>query len=126
MGAGSEPQPVSDAFANIREGGTDSKLAGRESRGKAKDRHLFAGVIGTNPGRVVAVVGGQDEQVVVAKPADQFGQARIEGLERARIARNVAAVAVFLVEVDEVDHDEVAVTGHLQRLERAIEQHHVA
>jgi hypothetical protein len=59
--AGRKSKPVSDAFANIREGGTDSNLAGGESWGKAEDGDLLPGVIGANPGRIVAVVGGQDK-----------------------------------------------------------------
>ena len=59
-------------------------------------------------GRVVAVVGGDDEKIAVAHRVFDFGQARVEVFEGARVAFRVAAVAVEHVEVNEVREDEAA------------------
>ena len=71
------------------------------------------------------MVGCEDQQIVVAHPRDEFGQARVERLKRLRISDDVAAMAIFLIEVDEVGHDVVAVTGHFERFEGTVEQDHV-
>ena len=60
-------------------------------------------------GRVVAVVGGQDQQVAGAEARGDLGQAGVEGLERAGVAGDVARWPQSGVEVDVVGEDEVAV-----------------
>ena len=89
--------------------------------------HLLAGVIGAAPGRIVAVVGGEDQQIVVAAAWRSVrAGARSKASSACGIAGDVAAVAVFLVEIDEIGHDEGAVGGHFHGFEGAVEQHHVA
>ena len=78
---------------------------------------MLAGVVGAAPGGVVAVVGGDDDEVAVAQGGLDLRDAPVEGLERGRIAGNVAAVAEFAVEIDEIGEDEAAVGQILQRLD---------
>ncbi len=59
----------------------------RQAWGKDQDRHLFAGVVGAAPGRIVAVVGGEDQEIVGPQLGDQLGQAAIERLKRLRHSR---------------------------------------
>ena len=72
---------------------------------------MLAGVVEASEGRIVAVVGGDDAKVL--RPHRRFdgAKARIERLEAGRIAGNVAAVAPFGVEIDQIDEDEAAVGG---------------
>ena len=67
---------MGDALADIREGRAGCQWFRPSSAGeKAEDRHLLAGVVGAAPGRIVAVVGGEDQQIVRAQRGDQLGQA---------------------------------------------------
>ena len=61
--------------------------------------------------RVVAVVGGQDHEVAVAQFAFERHQVRVELLECAGVAGDVAAVAVQHVKVDQVDEHEPRLDG---------------
>ena len=60
-------------------------------------------MVGSFEGRVVAMVGSDHQQIVFAHVFDEFGEALIEGFEATGIAYRVAAMAVFAVELDEVD-----------------------
>ena len=61
------------------------------------------GVVG-----IVAVIGGQDQQVVGAKPGQQFAQTDVESLEIGRVPRHVVPMAVLRIEVDQVREDQPA------------------
>ena len=54
------------------------------------------------PGRVAAMIGGHDEQVVRPQRPAAPGQAPVEALERIGVARHVAAMAELGIEVDVV------------------------
>src|SRR5687768_10982761 len=90
-------------------------------RAKSHDRNVFAGVVGALVGGIVAVIGGEDDQVAGPEQGDELGQAAVEFFQAIRIAGGVAAMAVKLVEVDEIGEDEVAVPGLADRLERGVE-----
>src|SRR6184192_3016978 len=66
---------------------------------ECKDRHLFPGVVGSVPRRVTSMVCGDDQEVAGAQRFEHPGQIRIEGFERARITRHIAAMAKHRVEV---------------------------
>src|SRR5690606_41095174 len=55
---------------------SNANLSRRQAWGKEQDRHLFAGVIGAGPGRIVAMIGSEDQQIVVAQRGDHLGQDR--------------------------------------------------
>ncbi len=55
-----------------------------------------------------------------------LGQARVEPLEASRIARDVAAMPVFAVEIDEVDDDQSPVRHVPKRVEQMVEVRVVA
>jgi hypothetical protein len=67
-----------------------------------QDRHALAGVVGARPGRIVAVIGGEDREVAGSQTRQEVARLGVEGLERARIAGHVARMAVIAVELDEV------------------------
>ena len=67
-----------------------------------KNGHAFAGVIGTAPGGVIAVIGGEDDEVVGADFRKKRSQPNIEFLQRPRIPGHVAAVSVQHVKIHQV------------------------
>jgi hypothetical protein len=60
VAAGREAEPSGYAFANICEGWANANVSLGQGWGKDQDRHLFARVISTRPGRIVAVIGRED------------------------------------------------------------------
>ena len=67
---------------------------------------MLARMIEAAPGRIVAVIGGDDAKIVGAHRRGDFRQARVEGLEARRIAGDIAAMAEFGVEIDEIDENQ--------------------
>ena len=82
-------------------------------------RHAFARVIGAAPGRIAAVIGGDDQEIAVAQLCQELRQAPVERLERARIAFDIAAMAMLHVEIDEIDDDQSAIGERVERGEQA-------
>ncbi|MNC68510.1 hypothetical protein D3C75_1191170 [compost metagenome] len=56
-------------------------------------RDVLTGVVGTGPGRVAAMVSGQDQDVIFTHQLHQLRQTAVEQLQTGGIARHVAAVA---------------------------------
>src|SRR5208282_6164408 len=81
----------------------------------------LAGVVEAAEGRIVAVVGGNDAKVMRLHRRLDGAQALIERLEAGRVAGNVAPVAPFGVEIDQIDEDEAAVSGRRHRLEQEVD-----
>src|SRR5436190_11248537 len=63
-------------------------------------------MIGTRGARIVAVIGGHDQQIGGTKRRQQARELLVELLEVGREACHVVAVAVQRVEVDKVREDE--------------------
>ena len=80
-----------------------------------QQRHTFARVIGARRGRVAAVVGGQHEQVTGAKELQPPGRRGIDLAQSAIKPRDVLAVPVHLVGLDQVDEHEPSVQFAQQR-----------
>ena len=53
-----------DSLADVREGFTVTERTWFHFRAVHQHRNMLAGVVGTGPGRVAAVVGGEDQNVV--------------------------------------------------------------
>ena len=83
-----------------------SQIADRCCRSGDEDRHLLAGVVAARPGRVVAVVGGEDCQVARAQRVQELRQTVVERFQLGSIAGYIAPVPPQLVEIDEVDDDQ--------------------
>ena len=71
------------------------------------------------------MVGGDDGQVARRQSGDEFGQARVQFLQRVGVAGDVAAVAERLVEVDEIDERERLVGNLVRHFQQRVEQRHV-
>ncbi len=74
-----------------------------------EQRHVLARVVGGDVGRIAAVVGGDEKEVVCAHGIEKGRQLAVERLEGARVSLHVVAVPVFRVEIDEVREDEIRV-----------------
>src|SRR2546421_9996168 len=97
-----------DRRSNIRKCAAASHASGRARWRPGQDWNLLAGMIGSVPSRIAAVVGGNDEQVAVRKAIDELRQAAIEVFQCFRIARAVAAGAIKAVGGDENGEKESA------------------
>ena len=68
------------------------------------------------------MVGRDDQQVAGGQPLYHSAQLAIQPLQCARIAGDVASVAVFLVEIDQVGEHQRPVRRRLQRVGRRLHQ----
>ncbi len=102
-----------------------AEAAGRHLLSIHQHRHVLARVIGAGPGWVAAVVGRQDQHVVLAQQRVQIRQPRVEILERRRVTGHLAPVPEVLVEVDEVRHHQAEVRclarGRQRRVPQAVQ-----
>ena len=89
-------------------------------------RRALAGMVGAAPGRVVAVIGGDDEQIARPEPRQKRRQGGVEPLEMAGIARDVAPVTEFAVELDQIGEDETAGCGLSGKIEQDGEEPGIA
>ena len=92
---------------------------------KSHHRHPFAGVIAANPCRVIAVVGSEQDQVVVTHFAQQFGQATVEPFQRFRIARHIAPVAIKAVEFDKIGEGQRSIHRRIRQIQQMPHQRFV-
>lgn len=111
MWADANAEMSCDGFADMGEAVGDAEGAAAKRRAEHQDRHALARVVGAAPGRIAAMVGGQDHHVARFQPAVEIGQACVEGFERGGIAGHVAAMAVKHVEIHEIGEDERPVFG---------------
>ena len=91
----------------------------------AKNRRLFARMIASRPGRIIAMVGADDQQIAIAKTIKNLRKAGVERLKRAGIARDIPQMTIEAVEFHEVSEHEIAVAGVVNCVHRPVEQGHV-
>ena len=87
---------------------------------------MFARVVAPFPGRIAAMIGAKNQQVVFLHFAKQLGQTLIEIFQCRRVTRHIAPVAIEHVEVDEIRKHDRPIAGLLHCLQRGIEQGLVA
>jgi len=112
--------------ADIGVGGATPDRARFPVEPQRQDRHLLARMIGAFPGRIAPVVRRDDEKIARPHQVEQFGQSCIKGFKRGRIARNIAPMAKFGVEIDEIGEEQAAVGKRRKSLQRTVEHSHVA
>src|ERR1043165_7101981 len=86
-------------------------LADRSTRTRIprQYRDLLARVIGSLPGRIATMVGGDHEQVVRLHAVQKAGNPAVELLERERVTGGVAPMSVERVEIDEIGEQHSAI-----------------
>ena len=80
--------------------------AGADTRAGDENRDVLARVIGAGRRRIVAVIGGDDQQIRFPQRRQHVTEALVEALEVVGVARDVVAVPVQRIEVHEIDEDE--------------------
>src|SRR5947209_6836496 len=86
---------------HIGEGAALPNRARADRWSERQYRDLLARVVGAAPGRITAMVGGDDDNVVSLESCADVGNAPVEFFERGSIAGGIAAVSVNGVEIDE-------------------------
>src|SRR5256714_12431991 len=90
-----QAEVVGDGLADVGERGAVAEVnADARARAVDEERGVLARVIRAAEGRVVAVVGGDDEEVSVGDRGFDFWQARVEVLQGAGVALGGASVDV--------------------------------
>src|SRR5690606_19865389 len=104
-----QPEVTSDRGADIGICFAAADAPGLAPAAEGQDGHLLARVIRSLPGWVAAVVCRDDQEIIGPQYLKKLRQTLIERLERGGIARNVAPVPVFRIEIDEVGEEQTAV-----------------
>ena len=104
-----------DRLGDVGEARARADRPRRRAGAEGQDRHVLAGVVEAPVGRVVAVVGGDAGNSRSGRIAASISPSRDRSFEAGGEAGNVAAMAPFGVEIDEVDEDQPALGRVLQR-----------
>src|SRR5260221_2521126 len=84
----------------------------RRHRGpEGEHRNVLARMVGAVPGRIAAVIGGDDREIARAQRLAESQQPGLEALERPSIAIRVPAMAVERVEIVESGEDQRTLSG---------------
>src|SRR5665213_3156311 len=103
-----DAQMCGDARPDVGQAVAPTEGAAAEAGAEGENRHVFTRVVGTAKCRIIAVVGGNDDEIAGPQCHDELRQAPVESFEAIGVAGDVAAVAEVRVEVDEVAEDETA------------------
>src|SRR4051794_24430498 len=72
----------------------------------AQNRDLLACMVASAPSRIASVIGSNHQEVVGTKLGEEFRQSAIKQFQSRSVTRDVSAVAVQAVEVDEIGEQE--------------------
>lgn len=88
---------------------------GFEIRGVEEHRDALAGVVGARPTGIIAVIGGDAQEIVGAEFGKEMRDAGIEFLKCEAVAGGVSAVPEDGVEIHEVCHHHPPVAAAVER-----------
>ena len=111
------PEDPGERLPQIGEGGAVAERHRPRAGPEHEQRHVLARMIGAGRGRIVAVVGGHDQQIVGPQARQQLRQPCVEALQVPGVAGHVVAVSVERVEVDQVGEHQARVAAGDQRLD---------
>ena len=75
-------------------------------RAQTQHRHTFARMISAGPGRVISVIGGQDQQIIPLQPGQKRTQRAVKPFQSPRIARHITAMTVKAGKFHEIGKDQ--------------------
>lgn len=104
-----QPEMFRNSSSNIGVSRASADGARSTRKTRCQDGHLLPCMIGAFPGWIAAVVGRDDEKVARSHQIEQLRQSRIERFERCRLTGNIASMAVFRIEVDEIGEQQATV-----------------
>ena len=79
MGQPGNAEVLGHRGAEIGKGAPDAEIStGPDSRAGHEQRHVLAGVVGRAGGGIVAVVGGEEEQIVLPEQSPDGGKRSVE------------------------------------------------
>ena len=96
-------------MTDIGESLAHAQTAGGNGFAVDQNRHMFAGVVGTGPSGIAAMIGSEDQDVVRRQQVVDLRQHAVEIFQRGGIPRRISAMTVTLVEVDKVGHHDAEV-----------------
>ncbi len=113
-----DAEQLCKCLSKVREGLTRPQIgASTHGRAEHQQRNMLARVVGAWRGRIVAVIGGDDQQIAGLDPRQQRRQSRVESLEVGGVALGIVAMPVHGVKVDQVGEDQASRC----RVERALD-----
>ena len=121
-----QAKPTSDALADIGKSIACANRMGSEAGAKAKDWDVFAGVLGATPSGIIAVIGGENDEVAGLEFRFKFRQAAVKGFKAGRVSYNIASVAEFGIEIDEIGKKKAAIGKIINFWQHRIKQRHIA
>src|SRR4051794_25984711 len=83
-------------------------------------------MIGAAPGRIAAMVGSDDEQIVRFQTRQQIGQSAVERFQGGGIPHDIPTMSVAGIEIDEVREQKTAVLQRIETFQGPVEQSFVA
>ena len=90
-----DPEVLGDRLTEIGKCPPRSEIdASFHLRSRHQQRHMLARVIGARRRRIVTMIGGQDEQVVVSQARQEILQPGVEALEIRRVAGDIVPMPV--------------------------------
>src|SRR5580693_569115 len=121
MGAARQAKLDRNRFSDVGQARSGSDRAWARPGAKGQNRNMLARVIKAAKSRIVAVIGGDD--AIVSRPHRRFDGAKpsIKSFETGRIARDVAAMSPFGVEIDQIDEDQAALRRRPERIDEKVD-----
>src|SRR6185312_12845147 len=90
---GRHTEEVGHGLADIGEGGPPTQIDRTHVGAKDEERHYLTRVIGRRCGRIVAVIGGKDNEVLFAHSREETGKAAVKCLKALAESPHVVAVS---------------------------------
>ena len=115
-----------DGLANIGKCFAPPQIAGWQAGAGDQHKNLFSGVVCGLESWIIAMVGGEDHHVSLAQSGGHFRQTAVKLFKTMGIARNIAAVAIVLVEINEIGEDKIPVRRIIHRLQGGINHRIIA
>ncbi len=113
-----------DRFADIGEtANTDTATIG--SGHGSQERNAFPGVVGSPPGRVVAVVSREHQEITTPDAGEDLRDAAVEARKRPGISLGIPTMAETGIEFDEIGENETAVRDGPCQFDQTIHPFHV-
>ena len=121
MVAGGQAQMFRECFADIGKADLPD-IPAALSRQHADNGNPLAGVVSPCPGRIVAVVAGEKDQVVRSQFRQNARHLAVKPLQRTGIARHVPLMPEKRIEFDKINENQCIIRRNSRDLDKVLEQ----